>query len=94
MTRWRRPGRVLPTTAGQDMKHATAPPDPKAFRAAARGSVLVEFDVIDAQTSPGGRAGWLVIYGPKSALGRLAIGRGLTVAGLPRIQNVVITEVT
>lgn len=85
-------GRVQPTVAGLDMKHVTAPPDSNAFRAAVRGSVFVEFDVIDAETSPGGRAGWLIIYGPKSAPGRLAAGRGLTVAELPRVQNVMITE--
>ncbi len=85
-------GRVLPTVEGMDMKPVTAPPAPNAFRAAVRGSGFVEFDVIDAQTSPGGRANWLIIYGPKSALGRLAAGRGLTVEELPRVQNVVITE--
>ena len=85
-------GRVLPTTAGQDMKHVTAPPDPDAFRAAVRGSVFVEFDVIEAQTSPGWRAEWLILYGPKSAFGRLAAARGLTVVELPRVQNVTITE--
>jgi len=85
-------GRMLPTVGGLDMKHVTAPPDPDAFRAATRGSVFVEFDMIDAETSPGGRIDWLIIYGPKSALGRLAAMRGLTVADLPRVQNVVIME--
>jgi hypothetical protein len=52
----------------------------------------VEFDVVDAQVSPGGKLGWLIIYGPNSAIGRLAAKKGMTVASLPRVENVVITE--
>lgn len=84
--------RVQPTLKGLDMKHVTVPPDPKAFRAAGAGSLFVEFDVVDAHVSPGGSPGWLVIYGPNSTLGRLDTRKGLTVAALPRVENIAIME--
>ncbi len=84
--------RVPPTVVGLDMKHVTCPPDPDAFRAASRNSLFVEFDVLDAQTAPGGRTDWLIIYGPKSTLGRLASSRGETVQELPRVDNIEIME--
>ena len=87
-----RAGCVQPTLKGLDMKHVTAPPDPKAFRAAGAGSLFVEFDVVDAQVSPGGSPGWLIIYGPNSTLGRLDTRKGLAVAALPHVENIAITE--
>ncbi len=85
-------GRMQPTLKGMDMKHVTAPPDSDAFRAAAVGSVFVEFDMVDAQVSPGGNAAWLIVYGPNSVQGRLAAKRGIAVAELPRVENMTITE--
>jgi len=63
-------GRVQPRlSTGQEAAHATLPPDPNAYRAAPAGSVFVEFDVDDAQTTSGGTAGWTIIYGPNSIYG-------------------------
>ena len=85
-------GRMQPTVKGMEMKHVTVPPDPDAYRAAVAGSVFAEFDMIDAQVSRGGNAAWLIVYGPNSVLGRLAKQRGQSVAELPRIENLTITE--
>lgn len=59
-------GRVQPAIAGTDMKHVTAPPDPNAYSAAQKGSLLVEFGIIEAQTTPGGKTGWLIVFGSNS----------------------------
>ena len=85
-------GRMPPTVKGLDMKHVTAPPNSNAFRAAVTGSLFVEFDMVDAQLSPGGNSAWLIVYGPNSVQGRLAINRGLAVSELPRVENVIIAE--
>lgn len=85
-------GRVQPTSDGRDMKHVTAPPASGEFRAADPGSVFVEFDVDDAQILQGGREGWYIIYGPNSIHGRNALRKGETVAELPVVKNIVITE--
>ena len=85
-------GRVQPTVEGLDMKHVTAPPDSSGYRAAARGRIFVEFDVVDPQIAPGGRIDWFVIYGPNSDRGRLAARRGQQVADLPLVRNMIITE--
>jgi hypothetical protein len=85
-------GQIQPTVTGLEMKHVTAPPDSSAFSSAPAGSVFVEFDIVDAQVSPGGNAAWLIVYGPNSIQGRLVARRGLAVAGLPRVENVMITE--
>ena len=74
------------------MKHVTAPPDPDAFRAAAAGSIFVEFDMVDAQVSPSGTAAWLIVYGPRSVQDRLAARRGQTVSEPPRVENMKSTE--
>ena len=85
-------GRMQPTLDGRETKHVTVPPDRSSFRAAEAGSVFVEFDTVDAQTAPGGKQGWYIIYGPSSFHGRNAIRKGRTVAALPDVQNVVIME--
>jgi len=86
-------GRVQPNLDGREMKHVTAPPDPDSFRAAAPGSVFVEFDVDDAQMTSGGRQGWYILYGPNSLHGRNALRNGGPLAELPAVQNVVIMEI-
>ena len=86
-------GRMQPTVKGLDMKHVTIPPDSNAYRATVTGSVFVEFDIIDAQTMPGGNPAGLIVYGPRSVHGRLAINRGLSVAELSRVENIVIMEI-
>lgn len=85
-------GKVLPTVEGMDMKHVSLPPDADTYRAAEPGSIFVEFDVIDAQISPGGNEGWVIIFGPNSTLSRLAAQRGLAVTALPRVENIIIRE--
>ena len=87
-----RAGRVQPTLRGEDMKHVTLPPVAQEFLSAPKGSVFVEFDIIDAYTSPGGRVGWLIVYGANSFLGQLALRRGHPFVELPRVANVVVTE--
>ena len=84
--------RVQPNLDGREMKHVTAPPDPDSFRAAAPGSVFMEFDVDDAQMTSGGRQGWYILYGPNSLHGRNALRNGRPVAEPPSVQDVVITE--
>ena len=85
--------RVQPNLDGREMKHVTAPPDPDSFRAAAPGSVFVEFDVDDAQMTSGGRQGWYILYGSNSLHGRNALRNGRPLAELPAVQNVVIMEI-
>ncbi len=85
-------GRLLPTLRGEDMKHVTLPPSSQEFRSAPKGRVFAEFDIIDAYTSPGGKAGWLIVYGANSFLGQIALRGGLPHVELPRVLNVVITK--
>lgn len=87
-------GRVQPRlSTGQDAAHVTWPPDPDAYRAAPAGSVFVEFDVDDYQTTSGGTAGWTIIYGPNSIYGIIAARRGNPLASMPSAANLVIVAV-
>ncbi len=84
-------GRLQPTLRGEDMKHITSPPLAREFSAALKGSVFAEFDMIDAYTSPGGRVGWLIVYGANSFLGQVALRRGQANVELPHVANISIT---
>lgn len=86
-------GRLQPTLKGTDMKHVTLPSDRNAFRSTVSGSLFAEFDMVDAQTMPGGNSAWLIVYGPRSIHGKLALKKGLSVAELPYVKNLRIIEV-
>lgn len=83
-------GRVQPDLYGKDLKHAALPPDAGAYRAAEAGSVFVEFDVSDTQIAPGGRDGWVIIFGPNSPRGMLAARRGQPLDGMPAAENITV----
>jgi hypothetical protein len=83
-------GKVQPTLTGLDAKSVTSPSDPDAYRAAAPGSLFVEFDLSGSQLASGGTAAWFIVFGPNSIFGRLAAKRGVPLDGMPEARNIVI----